>query len=210
VHSEGLERDIIIILCLGLSITSTNIGRDMTKMNSVLAALIAPLLVAGASGNAAAQGPSLKLLDYQTTVPAGWTPRAPSSTSRLAQFIVPGPDSANNAEVVVFSFGNTPGGNVEANLTRWRGQFSTPDGSPVSEKVTRDSSGAFPITIAEYRGTYRRGVGAGSADSVRTGQALVSAIVETPRGALFIQLFGPAARVISERDTFVRFVKGLK
>jgi hypothetical protein len=183
----------------------------MTKTNFVmLAAAIAASLGAGASRIAAAQGASLKLLDYQTTVPAGWTPRALSSTSRLAQFIVPGPDSASNAEVVVFSFGNTPGGNVEANLERWRSQFSTPDGSPVPEKVTRDSTGAFPITIAEYRGTYRRGVGAGSADSVRTGQALVSAIVETPRGALFIQFFGPAAHVIAERDTFVRFVKALK
>jgi hypothetical protein len=48
------------------------------------------------------------------------------------------------------------------------------------------------------------------ADSIRTGQALLSAIVETPRGALFIQLFGPMAPVLAERDTFVRFVKGLK
>ena len=127
-----------------------------------------------------------------------------------AAHYVPGADSASNAEVVVYSFGNTPGGNVAANLERWRGQFSTTDGSPVPEKVTRDSSGAFPITIAEYRGTYRRGVGAGSADSIRTGQALLSAIVETPRGALFIQLFGPMAPVLAERDTFVRFVKGLK
>src|SRR5437764_3056603 len=100
---------------------------------------------------AAAQTSSIKLLDYHTSAPASWTVRPPSSSSRLAQFIVPGPDSSNNAEVVVFSFGNTPGGNVEANLARWRSQFSTSDGSPVPEKVTRDSSGAFPITIAEYR-----------------------------------------------------------
>ena len=106
----------------------------------------------------AAQGPTIKLLDYQTTVPAKWVSRPPTSTARLAMFTVPGADTANNAEVVVYSFGNTPGGNVAANLERWRSQFSTPDGSPVPEKVTRDSSGAFPITIAEYRGTYRRGI----------------------------------------------------
>ncbi len=163
-----------------------------------------------AAHEARAQGATIKLLDYQTTVPAKWVSRPPISSARLAMFTVPGADSASNAEVVVYSFGNTPGGNVAANLERWRGQFSTPDGSPVPEKVTRDSSGVFPITIAEYRGTYRRGVGAGSADSIRTGQALLSAIVETPRGALFIQLFGPMAPVIAERDTFVRFVKGLK
>lgn len=173
------------------------------------AKLAATVLLLGAfSRDLAAQ--DVKLLDYHTTAPATWKSRPPTSTSRLAMFTVPGADSASSAEVVVYSFGNTPGGNVAANLERWRGQFSMPDGSPVQEKVTRDSTGAFPITIAEYRGTYRRGVGAGSADSVRTGQVLVSAIVETPRGALFIQLFGPAARVLAEREPFVRFVKELK
>jgi hypothetical protein len=157
-----------------------------------------------------AQGSSITLLDYRTTVPSGWVARAPSSTSRLAQFVLPGPDSASGAEVVVFFFGKAQGGNVEANLARWRDQFSTPDGSPVPERVTRDSSGTVPITIAEFRGTYRRGIGAGAADSVRTGQALVAAIAETPRGTLFIQLFGAAPRVAREREAFVQFVKGLK
>ena len=182
---------------------------NMKLQTTVLAASAALALSIAGPRSAGGQGSSIKLLDYHTTAPSSWTPRPPTSSSRLAQFIVPGPDSANNAEVVVFSFGSG-GGNVAANLERWRGQFSTPDGSPVPEKVTRDSTGAFPITIAEYRGTYRRGIGAGSADSVRTGQALVSAIVETPRGALFMQLFGPAARVMAERETFVRFVKELK
>jgi hypothetical protein len=171
-----------------------------------IAILTGATLVRGAG----AQTSSVTLLDYRTTVPSGWVARAPSSSSRLAQFVLSGSDSANGAEVVVFFFGKTRGGNVEANLARWRGQFSMPDGSPVPERVTRDSSGAFPITIAEFRGTYRRGIGAGAADSVRTGQALVAAIAETPRGTLFIQLFGAAARVASERDAFIGFVKGLR
>jgi hypothetical protein len=92
-------------------------------------------------------------------------------------------------------------------------QFSTPDGSPVPEKVTRDSSGAFPITFAEFRGTYRRGIGAGISDSARTAQALVAAIAaiaETPRGTMFIQLFGDAARVANEREEFIQFVRSLR
>lgn len=171
----------------------------------------AALILAAAFGrDALAQGTTITLLDYHTTVPSGWVARAPSSSSRLAQFVLSGSDSTNNAEVVVFFFGKTQGGNVDANLARWRGQFSTTDGSPVPERVTRDSSGAFPITIAEFRGTYRRGIGAGASDSVRTGQALVAAIAETPRGTLFIQLFGAAARVTSERESFVQFAKGLR
>ena len=171
--------------------------------------IIASMLgVAALSRSASAQ--TISLLDYRAAVPAGWTTVKPSSSSRLAQFVVDTSDSANRTEVVVFFFGQAQGGNVEANLERWRGQFSNPDGSPVSEKVSRDSSGAFPITIAEYRGTYRRGIGAGSADSARTGQALVAAIVETPRGALFVQLFGPVARVTAARQAFGQFVKGIK
>jgi hypothetical protein len=167
------------------------------------------LCLAALSGDVQAQS-AISILDYRASVPAGWTTVKPSSSSRLAQFIVDTSDSANRTEVVVFFFGQAQGGNVQANLERWRGQFSNPDGAPVSENVTRDSSGVFPITIAEYHGTYRRGIGAGSADSARTGQALVAAIVETPRGALFVQLFGPAARVASARQGFVQFVKGIK
>lgn len=181
--------------------------------NAVGSALIG---LASLGGGVAAQLPDVTVLDsigvlgYHTRVPRGWVPRSPSSSSRLAQFVLSGSDSANIAEVVVFFFGKTQGGNVDANLARWRGQFSTTDGSPVPERVTRDSSGAFPITFAEFRGTYRRGIGAGMADSVRTGQALIAAIAETPRGTLFIQLFGPAARVAGERDAFIGFVKGLR
>ncbi len=170
--------------------------------------VLASLLVATALGasDLAGQGSTITLLDYKANVPAAWVSKTPSSTSRLAQFIAPGSDSA---EIVVFFFGASMGGNVDANLTRWRGQFSNGDAKPASERVTRDSSGTFPLTIAEYSGTYRRGIGMGSADSVRTGQTLIATIVETPRGAMFIQLFGPSARVATERDAFLKFVKGI-
>jgi hypothetical protein len=158
----------------------------------------------------AAGDSTVTLLGYKSKVPASWLVRPPSSSSRLAQFVIHGSDGGSDAEVVAFFFGATPGGNVDANLDRWRSQFSTPDGSPVPETVTRDSTGAFPVTTAEFRGTYRRGVGAGSADSVRAGQTLVASIVETPHGTLFIQLFGPIGTVAAHRAEFAKFVKELK
>jgi hypothetical protein len=156
-----------------------------------------------------AQGKELTLLDYHVAPPASWAPRAPSSTSRLAEFTVPStPDGTG--EIVVYFFGPQQQPNVDANLTRWKGQFSHPDGSPIIERVTRDSSGAFPLVFAEYEGSYRRGIGAGSADSVRAGQRLIAAIVPTPKGTMYIQLFGTAARVAAEREAFTAFVKGIK
>ena len=169
----------------------------------VLAAALA------APAGLAAQAKELTLLDYHVTPPAAWQPRSPSSTSRLAEFTLP-QTADGTGEIVVYFFGPQQQPNVDANLARWKGQFSHPDGSPVVETVTRDSSGKFPLVFAEYEGSYRRGIGAGSADSVRTGQRLIAAIVPTPKGTMYIQLFGSAARVAAEREIFTTFVKQIR
>jgi hypothetical protein len=158
-----------------------------------------------------AQGTTVVLLDYHTTVPATWTSRAASSKMRLAEFVTPPADGAAGAEVVVYFFGKGQGGSVESNIARWVSQFSSSNGSPVSPIVSRDSTAPFPITFAELRGTYARGVGAGSSPELaRPGQTLLAGIAETPNGTLFIQLFGPAASVAAQHDAFVRFVTGLR
>src|SRR5436189_74711 len=79
----------------------------MLKANTLILGAIAAVLGVVNAGTAAAQGAIVKLLDYQTTAPASWKPRPPTSSSRLAMFVVPAADSANNAEIVVYSFGST-------------------------------------------------------------------------------------------------------
>ncbi len=153
---------------------------------------------------------SVSLLDYHTTVPDGWTTRPASSRMRLAEFSLPAQSGAAT-EVVVYFFGPGQGGSVEANLARWKGQFSNPSGAPVSDIVKRDSSGIFPLTVAEYRGTYARGVGMGSApDAALPDHALIAVVADTPRGTLFFQLFGPRQAVEVRRAAYLSFVRGLK
>jgi len=166
-------------------------------------------LTFAACGAASAQG-TVTLLDYTATVPTGWATAPSTSSMRLAQYTILGRDGSVAAEVVVYFFGKGQGGNVEANLARWKGQFSTPDGAAVYEKITRDSSGAFPVTVAEYRGTYARGIGAGDAAGAKSGQSLIAAIAETPRGTLFFQLFGATEQVSPQRDALIGFVRSLK
>ena len=70
---------------------------------------------------------------------------------------------------------------------------------------------AFPMTVAEYRGTYARGTGAGSdAASARPNHMLIAVVAETPRGTLFFQCFGPIAAVEAQRAACVSFAQGLK
>lgn len=172
--------------------------------------LIGALLSMSMPSALQAQIVRLSLLGYNTTVPVRWVARAPSSKMRLAEFTVPHDDVQVGAEVVVYFFGGGQGGSVASNLARWKAQFSTPDGSPVKETITRDSSAGFPITFAEYRGTYARGIGAGNAETAKPGQTLLAGIAETPRGTLFFQLFGASAAVAAQHDAFVQFVTGLR
>ena len=180
----------------------------MTPNGLRLAARVVSLICVIAS--AAMAQATMSLLDYQASVPSGWTSAPPTSSMRLAQYTIPGPAGTVGAEVVVYYFGKGQGGNVEANLQRWKGQFSMPDGSPPYENVSRDSTGAFPVTIAEYRGTYARGIGAGDEGAAKQGQSLIAVIAETPRGTLFFQLFGATAAANPQRDALIKFVKSLK
>ena len=175
----------------------------------IRSAVVATMLLATAP-TARAQG-TVSLLDYKTVLPAGWSSRAPSSSMRLAEFVAGAPTAgAVGAEVIVYFFGPGQGGPVDANLARWKGQFSNPAGGPVSEVVTHEKT-AFPLTVAEYRGTYARGVGMGSApEAARPNHMLVAVVAETPKGAIFFQLFGPAAAVEAQRAAYLKFVRGLK
>lgn len=168
-----------------------------------------PALLALAATPLLAQTP-LTLLGYSTTTPAAWKASPTTSSMRLAQFVIPTGSGTTAAEVVVYFFGPGQGGAVDANLARWRGQFSSSDGRPVREAITHDTTGAFPITIAEYRGTYARGIGAGDAAAAKPNQVLVAVIAETPKGALFFQLFGDIATAVPHRAALVQVVKGLK
>lgn len=153
-----------------------------------------------------AQGTRATFLDYQTTVPTGWTSRAPSSSMRLAEYAAGG-----TAEVVVYFFGKGQGGPPDANLARWKSQFSNPSGGTVYESVSRDTTGLFPLTIAEYRGSYARGIGTGAdADAARPDHTLIAVVAETPRGTLFFQCFGPSAVVAAQKAAYMAFVRGLK
>lgn len=150
-------------------------------------------------------------LDYRTTVPTGWVAATPSSTMRLAEYRVPASGGAIPVEVVVYFFGPGQGGPPQANLDRWKSQFSNPAGGPVAETVRHETTGAFPLTIAEYSGTYARGMGAGSsAEAARPGHTLIAVVVETPRGTLFVQCFGPAAAVAAQKTAYLQFVRGLR
>ena len=170
--------------------------------------LVTAAVIAIAPQPVSQQPQTVALLDYHARVPATWTFRKPTSNMRLAEYVA---GNAGGAEVVVYFFGPAQGGTVDANLARWKSQFSNPSGAPVEEKISHEKSGTFPLTIAEYHGTYARGVGAGStAAQALPDHVLMAVVAETPKGTLFFQLFGPKAAVAAQRAAYLEFVRSLK
>ena len=55
-----------------------------------------------------------------------------------------------------------------------------------------------------------RGVGAGDAANAKPRQTLIAAIAETPRGTMFIQLFGGNDYAIGQRNALIDFVRSMK
>jgi hypothetical protein len=130
---------------------------------------------------------------------------------RLAEFRTPMSAGGGEATVVVYYFGEGQGGSADANIARWSSQFATPEGGPVDPDVERFEVGGLATTVAEFQGSYARGVGMGmGTGEAEPDQAMIAAVVETPQGNLFFQIFGPEESVTGQKEAFLEVVRGLE
>ena len=193
---------------------------SMGSLSRVLMAT-AMLLVAGTEPLVAATPPppnpqtrattvTLRLLNLTAHVPAAWESQSPSTSMRIAQYRVPGTAGSGDAELVVFYFGQGQGGSVEANITRWQSQFSSPSGNPVTPSVRHFKVAGMPATTAELTGSYARTLAMAPPGAPVPDQTLLAAILETPKGNLFLQLHGLKAIVAANRDAFLNMVRDIK
>jgi hypothetical protein len=170
-----------------------------------LAALVAALLLAPTAGPAA----EADFLGLAAPVPDAWEAEAPQSRMRVLQYGVPG-DESGDARFVVYYFGQGYGGTVEDNVERWQSQFSGPEGGLVEPRISRFESNGMPITLVELEGTYARSVGMGPGEEAKRERTLLAAIIESPKGSLFAQLFGPTPAVDAARPGLEDFLAGIR
>jgi hypothetical protein len=173
-------------------------------------------LVVIASGCGEQELGSLQNLGAITAkVPASWRSETPSSRMRKAQFVLgkQAPDQ-DDATLVVFYFGLSQGGSVEANLARWFGQFKQPDGRSSEEtaQVSKREVGGMPVTLADVSGTYAPSAMRPMAPTAppRTGYRMLAAIVESPVGSYYFKLTGPEGTVDHWSDAFSKFVDSIE
>jgi hypothetical protein len=144
--------------------------------------------------------------------PTGWKQVQPKSNMIETEFSIPAAegDSAPGRMTVMGA-----GGSVQANIDRWCGQFSQPDGSDTKDKASTKklNVGGCAVTLVDIPGTYRDMPGgpfAGGQAVERPNYRMLAAIIEVPeRGSSFLKFYGPAATVSAHADGFRKMVEGM-
>jgi hypothetical protein len=150
------------------------------------------LILAAAAAMAWAQSAA----GLKWTAPKGWVSKG-EAPMRAAQYTV------GEAECVVYFFGPSQGGTVDANIARWTSQFASADGKPATAKVTKSTVHSLPVTRMDISGTYTASGGAAmTSQAPKTGSRMLAAIVEGPGGSLFIKFSGPVKAVTAQATAF--------
>ncbi len=137
--------------------------------------------------------------------PTKWVRVPAPSDMRAAQYKVPKAGSdVEDAELVMFFFGPGQGGTPEANLERWYGQFSRPDGKPVKDAavVTIRTINGLKVTSVDLGGTYKPAPMGGGAGAPKEKWRMLAAVIEGPGGPWFFRLTGPEATVADAKPEF--------
>ena len=163
------------------------------------------------SGGPAAVASGERWGNLLVKVPEEWRPRPPSSSMRIAEYVLPAPDgsAAGAAELAVFA---GIGGSTDDNVNRWYSQFEQPDGTPTAEVARRWSvSGVKGITatVVDISGTFKGGMGP-LAGKVIPGFRMLASIVQAGNTVYHLKLTGSRASVGFWARDFEQLVTSLQ
>lgn len=144
-------------------------------------------------------------------VPNSWVRKQPRSEIVEHEFAIPAVEGDAAAGRIIMM---GAGGSVQANIDRWIGQFSQPDGSETRQRATTAEKAVAGQTIhvVDVRGTYKdrpRGP-MGPAEDKTDYRMLGAVIVTQDSGSYFVKLYGPEQTVASGEASFMALLDSLQ
>jgi len=134
-------------------------------------------------------------------VPGGWVQAKPHTSMRLFQFEASSPQADVPAVMAVFYFGPGQGGAIDANIARWKGQF-TPGKESAAPQIVKSKVNDLDVTTLYLEGTYNGGMGFAE---TKPDYAMLGAIAEGNKGPVFFKMTGPKAVIAEVRTDFEAF-----
>ena len=144
----------------------------------------------------------LNLPGLKARLPAGWERRPPSSSMRVAEFVLKAKAGGSEDEASLAIF-KGPMGSVNDNVDRWTGQFADVESSERWEVPV--DGGREQVTVVDVSGTFTGSMGQDPGRQV--GYRLLGAIVG--QGSYYIKLLGPGRTVGEWKVSFEEFVSSI-
>jgi len=195
--------------------------RSMTCAGFVLAGALAFAACGGKGATSAyssqsnsAQSNSSAAGELRYKAPDGWVKEPTTSTMRVAQYKLPKTEGdAEDALLVVYYFGASQGGAVQANIDRWISQMQQPDGSATKDKAKTENSAVngLKLTSVDVSGTYTAEMAPGTPSQRNDANyRMRAAVIETPKGNYFLKLVGPAKTMGHWEQSVTDFMKSFE
>lgn len=148
-------------------------------------------------------------------VPADWKKAA--SRSRILESEFSAPADAKPDEPSARITFMAAGGSIDANIERWFGQFTQPDGKATKDaaKVEEFKVGDAKVHWVEIPGTYMESMGGGpfapGKKVERKEYRMLASIIVLENGLqYFIKMTGPDELVQKQKEGFLKMVKELE
>ena len=166
------------------------------------------LCLAVAVGSAALAAQSAAGLKW--TPPSSWRAEPAQSMRAATYTAAPVPGDTARAECAIYFFGQGQGGTIEANIDRWKGQFTLTSGAPAPARVTTRTSRGLTFTLLDTAGNYSGLGGPMGGGRAVPGYRLLGAIVEGPGGTIFIKFTGPERTIGTNQLQFEQLLASVQ
>lgn len=144
------------------------------------------------------------------TAPATWVRKQPKSRIVEHEFAIPAAEGdKQEGRFTVMG----AGGGVEANIDRWIGQFSQPDGGSTKDKTKTQKLkvGGIDVHYVDISGTFKDQPGPVAPAVMRENYRMLAAIIVTEKqGMHFLKFYGPKATVAGQEKAFQDMINSLK
>jgi hypothetical protein len=145
------------------------------------------------------------------TAPNEWKKKTPQNSIIKYEFAIEAvkPDETNGRMTI-----SSAGGGVDANINRWIGQFSQPDGSNSKDraKTKQEKVAGMNVHMLDVSGTYDDKPPFAPTKGVqRENYRMLAAVIETKDlGNYFVKFYGPELTVKDNQKAFDKMIESLE
>lgn len=173
-------------------------------------AAAAAALLLGATGSACADDAAIDMGDVTFKAPEKWVKKQPKSSIVQYEFHAPKAegDEADGRLTVMAA-----GGGIDANINRWIGQFTQPDGKDTKDraKISKKKVGAVEVHLVDIAGTFKDSPGPFAPGVDRERYRMLAAIVVPPKGQqIFLKFYGPQKTIAEQEAAFASLVDNVQ